>query len=138
MSGLAGGCLCGAIRYETSAPPIGARTCWCRLCQYLAAGSATVNAFFKSETVSISGTLTHFDAIADSGNTIRRGFCPTCGTQVTSAALSRPHLIALRVGTLDNPSAVPPKEIIWTSEAPEWACLNPELPQQTHQPPPVA
>ena len=51
---ITGGCLCGAVRYEIDAEaPIAARTCWCRLCQYLGAGSATVNALFAAESRSM-------------------------------------------------------------------------------------
>jgi len=38
-----GGCLCGAVRLRSEARPLAVWTCWCRLCQYLGAGSATVN-----------------------------------------------------------------------------------------------
>lgn len=62
----------------------------------------------------------------------------TGGTPVTSAALSRPHLVAIRVGTLDDPDAVPPQTIIWTAAAPAWACIDPAIPQNEGQPPPIA
>jgi hypothetical protein len=40
---LSGGCLCRAVRYTVAADAVATRVCWCRDCQYLAAGSATVN-----------------------------------------------------------------------------------------------
>jgi len=52
---ITGGCLCRAVRYSISAAPIVTRTCWCRVCQYIGAGSATVNTCFPSEAVTVSG-----------------------------------------------------------------------------------
>ena len=44
---ITGGCLCGAVRFTIEADePLGVRQCWCRVCQYLGAGSGTVNAIF--------------------------------------------------------------------------------------------
>ena len=134
---IAGGCLCGAVRYEIAAEPLAIRTCWCRLCQYLGSGSPTVNAVCAAEAVTISGTLKTFAGLADSGCHMTRGFCPQCGTQVTSTAAERPHLIVLRVGTLDDPNRVRPTDIIWTSMAPDWATLDPDLPHHPAQIPPV-
>ncbi len=134
---LTGGCLCGAVRYEISAEPLASRVCWCRLCQYLGSGSPTVNAIFAADAVTITGTLKTFDGIADSGSHMTRGFCPECGTQVTSICAERPHLIVLRVGTLDDPSRVRPTDIIWTSMAPDWAHLDPTLAHHPAQIPPA-
>jgi len=60
-----GGCLCGAIRYETSAEPILTRLCWCRVCQYLATGNAAVSVCFPSEGLAVSGSMEDFVSIAD-------------------------------------------------------------------------
>ena len=51
------GCLCGAVRVEIDAEPMLARACWCRLCQYLAAGNATVNVVFPAEAVRVEGEV---------------------------------------------------------------------------------
>ena len=76
-----GGCLCQAVRYTISAEPIVTRVCWCRLCQYLGAGSAAVNACFPSAALTVRGSLTDYRSTADSGNIMHRTFCPTCGTR---------------------------------------------------------
>jgi hypothetical protein len=55
-----------------------------------------------------------------------------------SEAEVRPHLIFVRVGTLDDPNLVAPAMTIWTSEAPAWACIDEALPRLERQPPPVA
>ena len=78
-----GGCLCKSVRYRITAEPLTMRLCWCRDCQYLAAGSATANVVFPSEAVTITGALSDFISVADSGNVMHRKFCPECGTPMT-------------------------------------------------------
>lgn len=135
---ITGGCLCGAVRYSITSPPIAARTCWCRLCQYLGAGSATVNVCFSKLDVTVSGPLSDYASTADSGNRMHRSFCPTCGTPMFSEAESRLHLIFIRTGTLDDPEIGAPGATIWTKQAPRWACINETLPRFEGQSPPVA
>ena len=137
MSGLeiTGGCRCGAVRYRTSAEPLMTRVCWCRDCQYLGAGSGTVNVVFPKAAFTISGAPGDYVSLSDSGNVMHRKFCTACGTPLFSEAESRPHLIFIRAGALDDPNIVKPATTIWVSQAPAWACIDPALPKVAGQPP---
>ena len=115
-----------------------ARVCWCRVCQYLGAGNGAVSVCFRADAVSAQGEVKWFESIADSGNRMSRGFCPTCGTPLFSKAESRPHLTFIRAGALDDPNLMAPQMTIWTAAAPDWACIDPALPKVAGQPPPVA
>ena len=124
-----GGCLCGAVRFTIDAEPVGARMCWCRDCQRIASGSATVNVLFPEESVHYAGEMTTLRLVADSGNTVERGFCPTCGAQMYSKTVEPAGLpMRVRAGTLDDPELMAPTAIIWAASAPSWAPLNPALP----------
>lgn len=131
------GCLCGAVRITIDAEPIAARMCWCRLCQYLGGGGSTVNVGFPSDKVTTIGDVRWHDSTADSGNAMKRGFCPTCGTPLFSIAESRPHLTFIRAGALGDPALLAPQAVIWTSAAPHWAHFDPGLPHHAQQIPPV-
>lgn len=134
---ISGGCLCGAVRFETEAKPLAVRSCWCRLCQYIGAGSNTVNVCFPTEGFLVSGEPSSFESDADSGTPMRRSFCGTCGTPLFSEAESRPHLIFVRAGALDDPSIAKPEVTIWTSAAPDWVRFDDDMPTHPTQPPPV-
>jgi hypothetical protein len=135
-----GGCLCKAVRYQISAPPITSRVCWCRVCQSIGAGGGTVNVCFPRDATQIEGVLRDYVSIADSGNVMHRQFCPLCGVHLFSEAEVRPHLIFVRAGSLDDPEIGKPVATIWVSQAPSWACIEDGLPRIEHQPPaaPVA
>jgi hypothetical protein len=134
---ITGGCLCKAVRYRVTAAPIATRICWCRLCQYLGAGSATVNVCFPSNAITTEGELQDYASTADSGNRMHRRFCPRCGTGLFSEAEARPHLIFVRAGSLDDREVARPQMTIWTKQAPSWACFNADLPRVDGQPPPA-
>jgi hypothetical protein len=132
-----GACLCGAVRLGIAAEPMLTRLCWCRLCQSLAAGNATVNVVFPSEKVTIEGEVRWYHSVAESGNRMERGFCPVCGTPMFSRSDARPHLLIVRAGALGDPELLAPQGTIWTDEAPGWTHIDPDLPQFPRQPPPV-
>jgi hypothetical protein len=131
-----GRCLCGAVTFTISADRITSRTCWCRVCQYIGAGSATVNAIFPASAITVQGETQEYISTADSGSRMHRRFCPICGTHLFGGSESTPHLTVVRVGALDNPESFPPVGTIWTQSAPGWACIDPTLPRIDGQPPP--
>lgn len=136
MSERTGSCLCGHVTYRLTAEPVMARICWCRTCQHIAA-NGTVNAIFPSTSIEISGNLSAYTSSADSGNQVRRRFCPQCGCHLFADSTGRPQLTVVRVGTLQDASSIRPSAIIWSASAPSWACLDQALERIEHQPPPL-
>jgi hypothetical protein len=67
---ITGGCLCREIRYESASDPVITRVCWCRVCQYLGAGSGTVNVCFPTASFNVHGVAGDYRSIADSGKLI--------------------------------------------------------------------
>ena len=133
-----GRCFCGAVRFQFNEPPVALRACWCRDCQYLASGNATMNAIFKVESLTLTGEVSEYVSTADSGNTMRRRFCPKCGTPLFSHSSSRSDLMVVRVGTLDDREIGGPAFYIWTASAPSWGFVDPDLPNCADQPGPIA
>lgn len=135
MKSFNGGCLCGAVRYTAEVEPIVTRACWCHLCQKLASGNATINLAFPKSSITITGKLKDYSGVAESGNKMHRKFCPDCGVHMFSEAEERPNIIVLRAGTLDESENVKVEALIWTSSAPSWANLDPNLVHFEAQPP---
>jgi hypothetical protein len=135
MKELTGRCLCGAVRYRITAEPIVARVCWCRDCQRIAS-NGTVNVLVPTSGLESTGELGEYLSIADSGNEMRRRFCPSCGSHLFAKTSARPQFTVVRAGTLDDPSSVRPAMNIWASSAPSWACLDEDLERVDRQPSP--
>lgn len=132
-----GQCFCGQLRFAIDAEPVGARMCWCRDCQRIASGSATVNVLFPEDAVRFAGEVaTLRSKTADSGNIVERGFCPSCGSQMYSKTVEPAGAMPMRIraGTLDDPELMAPQSVIWASSAPSWAVLDPRLPHHPKGP----
>lgn len=130
-----GQCACGRVSLAIDAEPLATRQCWCRQCRRISGGGPGNNAMFPGEAVTITGELGSAAWTAASGNTLTFRFCPSCGTQVYAQSSGRPHLKTVRFGMLDEPHGLKPQMAIWTSEAPEWAVIDPALERHEHQPP---
>ncbi len=135
MSGRTGACLCGQVRFRLSAEPVVSRICWCRDCQHIA-GNGTANVIFPSSAIEVSGSTSEYASTADSGHRVRRRFCPRCGCHLFADSTGRPGFTVVRLGTMDDPSAIRPVANIWSASAPDWACLDASLERVEQQPAP--
>lgn len=129
-----GGCLCGAVRFGFTGPPVAARACWCRVCQYLSSGNASINVIVRADGFTVTGAVAEYRSTADSGRAMRRRFCPACGTPLFSEDPGEPDYLVVRAGALDDPEIARPESVIWTASAPPWARLDPDLPSCPGQP----
>jgi hypothetical protein len=122
-----GGCLCGAIRYRVRGRPDMSLACHCRYCQKrLGTAFATIGYFPAESVLALTGARTlHEHRSDESGRTLRMGFCPRCGTTVTTELEFRPRLLGIALGTLDDPDRVPIRMHIWLRSKRPWADAPP-------------
>ena len=122
-----GGCLCGAIRYESTEPPIRVSCCHCRMCQQAYGALYGLFAVFPAETFRYTqGEPTYYQ----SSPLAKRGFCANCGSPVTMRYLDPPRLGAL-LGTLDHPEDWPPDYGHGGIESKvPWHVISDDLPQR--------
>ncbi len=101
---LAGGCLCGAVRFEARPDKREGYYCHCRMCQ-LAFGN-TRAAFLNLRKDQVTWTAGAPAEYASSKFAVR-GFCNRCGTPLSFAYAGSKNM-DLAVGAFDDPSAIKP------------------------------
>jgi hypothetical protein len=98
-----GGCLCGAVRYESAEPPVDVSHCHCRMCQQSCGGPSFLGAFIPKAAFRFTRGRPKF---YKSSAWAERGFCADCGTPLMMRDLTDTH--AIYIGTLDHPEDWPP------------------------------
>lgn len=123
-----GGCACGAVRYQTRHAPVFQNHCQCRDCQRRSGtGHGCWLTFPSREDMTLTGTATHWDVAADSGNVKTHAFCPACGTPVYLRFSAMPGLIAVAAGSLDEPGRFAPHALTYGVRGLAWDCIDPAL-----------
>ena len=104
MTGLTGGCQCGAVRFRVTDGAAGrASICHCRMCQKaFGAFYAPLVTYAAEEVAWTRGEPARWR----SSNHARRGFCPACGTPLTYEVDG--DGVSLAIGAFDDPTLVPP------------------------------
>jgi hypothetical protein len=124
-----GGCACGYVRYRMKSQPLVVHCCHCSWCQRQNGSAFAVNALIEADRVHLmEGDVVDITVPSPSGKgqTICR--CPKCQVAVWSYYLVLSGGIGkavrfVRVGTLDDPSRLPPDVHIYTSSKQPWVQL---------------
>lgn len=127
-----GGCACGKVRYRVTSAPLIVHACHCLLCQRQTGSSNAVNALIEADRVIVAkGRIEKvlYDTPSGRGQLIAR--CASCKVALWSNYLINnqgDHLRFLRVGTLDNPSRMPPDVHIFTDTKQFWYVIANDTP----------
>jgi hypothetical protein len=98
-----GGCLCGAVRYESTAPPIQGYYCHCTMCQKNYGGLFQATVKFAGPAFAFTkGEPKYYRSSAFA----RRGFCAVCGSPLVFVYDGNPDAWIL-FGSLDHPEDWP-------------------------------
>jgi hypothetical protein len=114
---LEGGCYCGAVRYSAEGEMVFKGQCHCRQCQYITGGSANVIIGMMESGFSYTKGMPKEFKRNDLENPVSRFFCENCGTHIATKPPALKGIVAVKVGTLDDPSVYTgPDMAIWTEE----------------------
>jgi len=124
-----GGCDCRAVRYRMRSRPMFVHCCHCRWCQRETGSAFAINALIETDRVEVTGEVDRVDTPSCSGQGQLIARCPRCRVALWSHyAGAGTRLSFVRVGTLDDPDALPPDIHIFTSTKQPWVILPPDKP----------
>ena len=126
---LDGGCLCGAIRYRLAGPTLFVSQCACKDCQKATGTGHTTIVGIHRDQLSMKGTPATYTNTGETGGSVTRHFCGTCGGRLYTSGDLPGEFIMIQAGSLDDPSAISPESVIYTKDAPAWDRFDRALPQ---------
>ncbi|MBX7535172.1 GFA family protein [Qipengyuania sp. GH1] len=136
----AGGCRCGAVRYELDSEELPLTyACHCLDCQTWSGSGFLLHAMVPEDTLKISGEAVRLRLPADAEAMPSEHIgCAACLTRIANTNSAIPGMAVLKVGTLDRSNEVTPAAHIWMSRAQPWITLDENTPIFEETPSPEA
>lgn len=112
-----GGCLCGEVRFSSTAKPVDTGYCHCELCRRSTGAPVLAWASYPAESFSYTrGSPARYQSSAHG----HREFCSACGTQIAYRDSANAVTVDVNVGSLDEREQVAPRCHIWFSSRVPW------------------
>ena len=126
---LEGGCFCKAVRYRLTPQPMFVHCCHCLNCQVQTGSAFVLNAIIETERIDLLSGELEITAL-ESGNGKPHDIyrCSKCKAAVWSDYGRRPGVRFVRLGTLDDPTALSPDVHIFTRSKLPWVRLPDDVP----------
>lgn len=113
--------MCGAVRFEVSAPLVGALYCHCERCQRRTGTAFSVSALTEPGSFSLAKGADEVRTYRPGGDGWSKSFCTVCGSQLFTSHPDNEEMVAVRVGALDDDPGVRPGAHQFVDYAPAWA-----------------
>ncbi|MDP6375505.1 MAG: GFA family protein [Pseudomonadales bacterium] len=123
-----GSCLCGAITYTLNAELSDFGYCHCEQCRKASGAAFGANAGVDRAHVDLSDPGDRLTEYASSPGKVR-AFCGGCGTPLFAYLTTTPHLIRIRLGSLDSDFLKTAKAHAFVAEKADWYPIEDGLPQ---------
>lgn len=135
MTGKTGQCLCGEIKYELGSEPAVSGVCHCKNCQRQGGSAFSTLAAVPVADLKFTGAKPKLyeDSATESGGTVKRYFCGTCGSPIYSLTPGQPDTAYLKTGTLDDTSDFTPQFHVWCDSKQNWVELDEGVPTMAKQ-----
>src|SRR5271166_2587412 len=118
-SPLQGGCLCGAVRFEITAPFLSAGYCHCTHCQRRTGTGSSANGRVPREGFRLLQGAEQLRAFQPPGG-VPKLFCATCGSALFSGEPLSDEEVSVRLGALDRHPGIGMQYRAFVASAASW------------------
>jgi hypothetical protein len=119
---LTGGCGCGAVRFEVTAPLVSANYCHCTRCQRRSGTAASANARVQPGSFRILSGQDSLRAWRPAGG-FEKWFCGDCGSALFSRHPQDPEQVSVRLGTFNEDPQIRPTMRQFVAYAAAWEAI---------------
>jgi hypothetical protein len=119
-----GGCGCGQVRYTIKAPQMPVvYACHCTDCQTQSGSSFALQMPVFEAMLAVAGDLVSGDRTQPSGAIGTIFACSKCLVRVYSKNSTRPGMVTIKAGTLNDSQQIVPKFHLWTVSKQPWVIV---------------
>jgi hypothetical protein len=132
---MAGGCACGAIRYEVTTLPLMLYVCHCTECRRQSTAAFGMSMPVAKDGFRVTqGEPSYWERRADSGRIVTAAFCSNCGMRVFHLPTRNRGIVNVKPGTLDDTTWLRPVAHLWTRSKQPWVVVPDDVLQFEKQP----
>ena len=114
-----GGCLCGGVRYEITAPFLRANLCHCSRCRKHTGAAASAQGRVPSDAFRLLSGAGSISVFRPEGG-MSKAFCARCGSSLFGGSWPEGPEVSIRLGTLDDDPGIAPQFHNYSADAPPW------------------
>jgi hypothetical protein len=129
MAATSGGCLCGAVRFETKSRLREVVNCHCSKCTRFHGNFGAYTSVRFDDLIFLEDKgLKWFHSQTDETPNVHRGFCKDCGASLFWHPRDQEN-IAVAAGALDTPTGLSTIGHVWTSQKSDYYEIKDDHPQ---------
>ena len=126
-------CLCGDVRFEIGGVMSGASHCHCSMCRKAHGAAFGTYAAVKAADFRVVSGAKHVTRYQSSPGIVRT-FCARCGSTLQWLRESKPEIVDVALGILDDDPGVRPDRHIYVGSKAPWHEITDRLPQHETYP----
>jgi len=123
-----GGCLCGAVRFETRGPFLRAGHCHCSRCRRHSGTAVSTQARLPRERFRLLAGAEHVRAWREPGHAVK-AFCERCGSSLFGGTWPEGDEVSIRMGAFDGDPGIRPQVHTFVADRAAWDEILDDLPQ---------
>jgi hypothetical protein len=117
-------CSCGQLSVSVIGEPQIVSACHCTDCQTRTGSAFGISAFFAdSQVIANTGESKEYLTTSDAKRSLKRHFCPNCGTTVFWRAEMLPNMLGIAAGCFLDKDFPEPTVSVWNQSKLEWFAI---------------